>query len=201
MMTRNFEGQLSAQGFTFAIVLSRFNEFITRRLLDAVQTELLSLGASAEDIDVVWVPGAMEVPLACRRTAETGRVAAIIALACVLRGETPHFDFVAGELTHGVSSVALESDIPIIYGAITADTLEQAIHRAGGKMGNKGAEAARSAVEMVSLYRSLGAGHPEVQAKIRLLLISANQSYHFNCAKVDLHERTSAPNLVFDESE
>lgn len=164
-----FRGQLNGSGMRLGIVVSRFNEFITRRLLDSTQTELLSLGVSIEDIDIAWVPGAMEVPLACRKMAETGRVASIIALACVLRGETPHFDYVAGELTHGVSSVALESSIPVIYGAITADTLEQAIHRAGGKMGNKGAEAARSAVEMVSLYRSLGAEHPEVQAKIRLL--------------------------------
>ena len=164
-----FRGQLNGSGMRFGIVVARFNEFITRRLLDSVRTELLSLGVSTEDVDIVWVPGAMEVPLTCRKMAETGKVAAIIALACVLRGETPHFDYVAGELTRGISSVALESSIPIIYGAITADTLEQAIHRAGGKMGNKGAEAARSAVEMVSLYRSLGAEHPEVQAKIRLL--------------------------------
>ena len=164
-----FHGQLDACSRRFGVVVSRFNEFITRRLLDAVKEELLCHGAVSEDIDIVWVPGAMEVPLTCRKMAETGKVEAVIALACVLRGETPHFDYVAGELSRGIAAVALECNIPVIYGAITADTLEQAIHRAGGKMGNKGAEAARSAVEMINLYRSLGMEHPQVQAKIRLL--------------------------------
>ncbi|MBI4431560.1 MAG: 6,7-dimethyl-8-ribityllumazine synthase [Candidatus Omnitrophica bacterium] len=164
-----YTGRLDARGRRFGLVVARFNEFITRRLLDAAQNELQSLGAELSDIDVAWVPGAMEIPLACRKMAETGRVEAVIAMACVLKGETSHFEEVARELAHGVSTVALDSSIPVIYGAITADSLEQAIHRAGGKMGNKGQDAARSAVEMANLFRSLGAGHPEVQARIRLL--------------------------------
>lgn len=168
-----FEGLLEARGLRFGIVVSRFNEFITRRLLDAAQRELFQHGAEQDRIDVVWVPGAFEVTLACRKLVETGRVEAVLALACVIRGETPHFDYVAHALTQGILKIALDDDVPIIFGALICDTLEQAIQRAGGKMGNKGAEAARAAIEMANLSRALGAQHPDVRSRIRVLNANA----------------------------
>ena len=164
-----YEGNYDAHGRRFGIVVSRFNEFITKRLLDAATGEFMRHGADSNHIDTVWVPGAFEVPLACRKFAETGKVEVVIALACVIRGETPHFEYVAAELSRGVAAVALECSVPVIYGAITADTLEQAIQRAGGKLGNKGAEAARNAMEIANLYRSLGAQHPEVIERMKAL--------------------------------
>lgn len=153
----------------FGFVVARFNEFITRRLFDAAVSELQAMGAHPEDMEVIWVPGAMEVPLACRRLAETGRVDTVLAIACVLKGETPHFDLVSAELARGVSTVALACDLPVIFGAITAFDLEQAIQRAGGKYGNRGSDAARAAVEMVHLYRQLGGAHSEVQTRLRAI--------------------------------
>ncbi len=144
-------GRLSGKGKKFGIVVSRFNEFITRRLLQSVLETLGQGGVRKKDIDVVWVPGALEVPLFCQKMARRGKYDALIALACVLRGNTHHFECVSGEVTRGVSQTALEHDVPIATGIITADTLEQAIDRAGLKAGNKGAQAAQSALEIADL--------------------------------------------------
>ena len=134
---------------------SRFNAFIVDRLVDAAVAALLKHGADAGDVQVVRVPGAFETPLALARMAASRRYDALIALGCVIRGETAHFDYVAGEVSRGVSQVSLEHDLPVGFGVLTVDTLEQAIDRAGGKAGNKGAEAALAAVEMATLLRRL----------------------------------------------
>jgi len=154
-MTRNFEGQLSAQGFTFAIVLSRFNEFITARLLDGALDALLRHGADPDTIDVVRVPGAFEIPVTAMRLASSGRYDAVICLGAVIRGATAHFDYVAGEAARGVAATALKTGIPTIFGILTADSIEQAIERAGTKLGNRGFEAALAAMEMAHLFAQL----------------------------------------------
>jgi len=154
-MTRNFEGQLSAQGFTFAIVLSRFNEFITARLLDGALDALLRHGADPDTIDVVRVPGAFEIPVTAKRLASSGRYNAVICLGAVIRGATAHFDYVAGEAARGVAATALKTGIPTIFGILTADSIEQAIERAGTKLGNRGFEAALAAMEMAHLFAQL----------------------------------------------
>ena len=155
-MTRNFEGQLSAQGFTFAIVLSRFNEFITARLLDGALDALLRHGADPDTIDVVRVPGAFEIPVTAKRLASSGRYDAVICLGAVIRGSTPHFDYVAAEVSKGIAAISLSSKMPVIFGVLTTDTIEQAIERAGTKSGNKGFDAAMSAIEMANLYKQIG---------------------------------------------
>ncbi len=154
-MLRNFEGQLSAQGFSFAIVLSRFNEFITTRLLEGALDALMRHGADPDTIDVVKVPGAFEIPVTAERLASTHRYDAVICLGAVIRGATPHFDYIAGEAARGVATVALKTGVPTIFGVITADTIEQAIERAGTKLGNKGFEAALAAIEMAHLFMQL----------------------------------------------
>jgi len=154
-MSRNFEGQLSAQGFSFAIVLSRFNEFITTRLLEGALDALMRHGADPDTIDVVKVPGAFEIPVTAERLASTHRYDAVICLGAVIRGATPHFDYIAGEAARGVATVALKTGVPTIFGVITADTIEQAIERAGTKLGNKGFEAALAAIEMAHLFMQL----------------------------------------------
>ncbi|MDI3256179.1 MAG: 6,7-dimethyl-8-ribityllumazine synthase [Kyrpidia sp.] len=154
-MGRVFEGKLSAEGARFGIVVARFNEFITARLLEGALSALRRHGAREEDVDVAWVPGAFEIPLAARTMAESGRYNAVIALGAVIRGATPHFDYVAGEAAKGVAAAALATGVPVIFGVLTTDTIEQAVERAGTKAGNKGWDAAMSAVEMADLLRQL----------------------------------------------
>lgn len=154
-MSRHFEGHLSAQGFSFAIVLSRFNEFITTKLLEGALDALTRHGADPDTIDVVKVPGAFEIPVTADRLASTHRYDAVICLGAVIRGATPHFDYVAGEAAKGVAATALKTGVPTIFGVITADTIEQAIERAGTKLGNKGFEAALAAIEMAHLFAQL----------------------------------------------
>ena len=150
-----FEGRTSGQGLSIAIVVSRFNELVTRALLSGAQDGLASHGVEPEDVDVAWVPGSFEIPLTARKLAESGRYQAIVCVGAVIRGETPHFDQVANQASSGIARVALDTGVPIIFGIITADTLEQALERAGGKMGNKGYDAALAAIEMANLMRAL----------------------------------------------
>ena len=145
------EGQLSAAGRRFAIVASRFNEFIVKALLDGALDAIRRHGGDLASVDVAWVPGAYEVPLAARRFARSGRYDAVVTLGAVIRGATAHFDYVAGGAANGISSVALQTGVPTIFGVITTETIEQAIERAGTKMGNKGFEAAATAIEMADL--------------------------------------------------
>ena len=145
------EGDLTASGRSFGIVASRFNDFIVRPLLDGALDAIKRHGGDLGAVDVIWVPGSYEVPLAAKRLALTGRYHAVVCLGAVIRGATAHFDYVAGGVSSGISAVALETNLPIVFGVITTDTIEQAIERAGTKAGNKGFEAAVSAIEMVSL--------------------------------------------------
>jgi 6,7-dimethyl-8-ribityllumazine synthase len=154
-MPRVFEGQLSAAGLRFAIVVSRFNSFITDRLLAGALDALSRNGAADDAIDVMKVPGSWEVPLVAGEVARQHRYDAIICLSAVIRGETPHFDYVAAEAAKGVAHVAAETGIPVAFGVLTTNTLEQAIDRAGAKGGNKGFDAAMTAVEMANLLRTL----------------------------------------------
>lgn len=154
-MPTYIEGHLNAAGRKFAVTVSRFNHFITDQLLTGCIDTLLRHGASDADITVVRVPGSFEIPPAVQRLAKSGKYDAVIALGAVIRGDTPHFDFIAAEVTKGVAQVGLAGDTPVIYGVITTDTLEQAIERAGTKSGNKGADAALSAIEMADLRRKL----------------------------------------------
>jgi 6,7-dimethyl-8-ribityllumazine synthase len=150
-----FEGHLVGQGLRFGLVVGRFNEFITNRLLAGAMDALMRHGVAQEDVDVAWVPGAFEIPLVARRLALRGRYDAVVCLGAVIRGSTPHFEYVAAEVAKGVARVGLETGVPVIFGVITADTLEQAIERAGTKAGNKGWHAAVSAIEMANLMRRL----------------------------------------------
>ena len=155
-MAKQFEGMLMGQGLKFGLVTSRFNEFITKKLLEGAQDALLRHGVNQEDIETAWVPGSFEIPLVALKLAQTKRYDAIICLGAVIRGGTPHFEYIAGEVTKGIAKVGLETGLPVIYGVITADTLEQAIERAGTKMGNEGFKAAVDAIEMANLVRSIG---------------------------------------------
>ncbi|MCD6305149.1 MAG: 6,7-dimethyl-8-ribityllumazine synthase [Deltaproteobacteria bacterium] len=154
-MPKIVEGRLSAQGFRFAVIVSRFNDFICSRLMEGAVDALKRHGGEEDNMVIVRVPGAFEMPLAAKRMARTGQYDAVICLAAVIRGATPHFDYVAAEVSKGIASVALESDIPIAFGVLTTDNLEQAIERAGSKSGNKGYEAAMAAIEMVNLFNEL----------------------------------------------
>jgi len=149
------EGNLKADGFKFAIVASRFNDFVVGRLIDGAIDILHRLGAKSDDITIYKVPGSWEVPLTVKKVVETKSFDAVICVGAVIRGETPHFDYIAGELTKGISQISLQSGVPITYGILTTDTVEQAINRAGLKSGNKGADAAMSAVELLNLYKKL----------------------------------------------
>jgi 6,7-dimethyl-8-ribityllumazine synthase len=157
-MSKVFEGQLSAAGLRFAIVVSRFNSFITERLLAGAMDALARTGADAGQIDTVRVPGAWEIPLVAAELARQHRYDAVICLSAVIRGETPHFDYVAGEAAKGIAHAAAETGVPVAFGVVTANTMEQAIDRAGGKSGNKGFDAAMTAVEMAHLMRALRQG-------------------------------------------
>ena len=150
-----YEGNLVATDRSFAVVASRFNEFIVNSLLVGALDAIKRHGGDEQAVDVAWVPGCYEIPLAARRLALSGSYDAVICLGVVIRGSTPHFDYVAGAASSGVSSVALETDIPTIFGVLTTETIEQAIERAGTKAGNKGFEAAVSAIEMASLMQGL----------------------------------------------
>jgi 6,7-dimethyl-8-ribityllumazine synthase len=153
----HIEGNLSADGKSFGIVASRFNDFIVRRLLDGALDAIRRHGGDPGLVDVVWVPGSFEIPLAAKRLALSGRYDAIICLGAVIRGATAHFDYVANGATSGISSVALEADLPVIFGVITTETIEQAIERAGTKLANKGFEAAVTAIEMADLMPRIAA--------------------------------------------
>ena len=157
-MSKVFEGHLSAAGLRFAIVVSRFNSFITERLLAGAMDALKRTGADAGQIDTVRVPGAWEIPLVAAELARQHRYDAVICLSAVIRGETPHFDYVAGEAAKGIAHAAAETGVPVAFGVLTTNTMEQAIDRAGGKSGNKGFDAAMTAVEMAHLMRSLRQG-------------------------------------------
>ena len=154
-MNKKYEGTLVGAGLKFGLVVSRFNEFITGKLLEGAQDALTRHGVKTADIDVAWTPGAFEIPMVAKKMAEKGKYSAVICLGAVVRGGTPHFDYIASEVTRGVAQVGLETGVPVIYGVITADTLEQAIERAGTKMGNAGFNAATSAIEMANLMQSL----------------------------------------------
>jgi 6,7-dimethyl-8-ribityllumazine synthase len=157
-VSNTFEGKLLAEGLRFGLVASRFNEMIVRRLVSGAMDALQRHGAAEEDIDLAWVPGAFELPLIAQRMAQSGRYDAVICLGAVIRGATPHFEYVAAEASKGIAKVGLDAGLPVIYGVLTADTIEQAIERAGTKAGNRGVDAAVSAIEMVNLMKSLEEG-------------------------------------------
>lgn len=152
---RIHQGEWNAAGLRFGIAVARFNDFITKRLLDGCLDALRRHGAPCERIEIAWVPGSFELPLASQALAESGRLDAVVALGCVIRGETAHFEHVAGNAAAGLAQVGLKTNVPVVFGVLTTDTLEQAIERAGGKAGNKGHEAALTAIEMANLLRSI----------------------------------------------
>lgn len=154
-MANNISGQLDATGQKMGIVVGRFNSFIGERLVEGAVDALVRHGANESDIDIVRVPGAFEIPLAAQKMAVGAKYDAIICLGAVIRGATPHFDYVSNEVTKGVASVSLATGVPIAFGVLTTDTIEQAVERAGTKAGNKGFEAAMTAVEMINLFKSL----------------------------------------------
>lgn len=155
-MTKTYEGSLSAKGLKFAVIVGRFNDFISGRLLEGALDTLLRSGASSDDIEIVKVPGTFEMPVAAKTLAKRGGSDAIICIGCVIRGDTPHSDYVAGMAARGVSKVSLDYECPVAFGVITADSLEQAIERAGAKSGNKGRDAALTAIEMANLLKAIG---------------------------------------------
>ncbi|MBE3570699.1 MAG: 6,7-dimethyl-8-ribityllumazine synthase [Bacillales bacterium] len=154
-MAKVLEGNLVGTGLKIGIVVSRFNEFITSKLVSGAEDALVRHGVNQEDIEVAWVPGAFEIPLIAKKMAESGRYDAVIALGTVIRGATAHFDYVSSEATKGVAQASLQTEVPVIFGILTTDTIEQAIERAGTKAGNKGSEAAVSAIEMANLLKQL----------------------------------------------
>ncbi|MEA3356308.1 MAG: 6,7-dimethyl-8-ribityllumazine synthase [Candidatus Bipolaricaulota bacterium] len=154
-MGKTFEGKLAGTGLRVGIVVGRFNDLITSRLLAGARDRLRRLNVPEEKTDIGWAPGAFEVPRTVKQMADSGRYDGIIALAAVIRGATPHFEYIANELTKGLAKINLEADIPVSYGVITADTVDQAVERAGTKLGNKGAQAAESLIEMINLSREI----------------------------------------------
>ena len=152
---KEYKGDFTGAGVSLAIIVSRFNDFVSSRLLDGAIDYLKRHDASMDDLEIFWVPGSFEIPLVAKRLAKSGRYDGIICLGAVIRGDTPHFSFIAAEVTKGIAQTALETGIPITYGIITADTIEQAIERAGTKAGNKGWMAAETALEMVSLLKKI----------------------------------------------
>jgi 6,7-dimethyl-8-ribityllumazine synthase len=151
-MVKEIGGELNAAGKKFAIVVSRFNDFVTARLKDGAIDCLTRHGAKSDDIAVIWVPGTFEIPYAANRLSDPAKYDAVICLGAIIRGQTPHFDYIASESAKGIARIGVERSYPAIYGIITADTLEQAIERAGTKQGNKGFQAAMTAIEMVNLF-------------------------------------------------
>ena len=154
-MAKNYEGMLIGEGLKFAVVVSRFNELITTRLLDGTRDALLRHGVDEKDIDVAWTPGCLEITLIAKKLAQSGGYNAVICLGAVIRGDTPHFEYVASEVNRGIGKITLDTGLPVIQGIITADTLEQAIQRAGTKEGNRGFAAAVSAIEMANLVKAI----------------------------------------------
>ncbi len=154
-MSRVYEGHLVSDRLNIAIVIARFNEFVSGKLLSGALDALKRHGAKEEDVEIAWVPGAFEIPLIAQKMAESGKYDAVIALGAVIRGSTPHFDYVCGEAAKGVASVGLKTGVPVLFGVLTTDSIEQAIERAGTKAGNKGWEAAVSAIEMANLCKQL----------------------------------------------
>jgi 6,7-dimethyl-8-ribityllumazine synthase len=154
-MPRTLEGKISAEGYRFGLIVSRFNDFISSKLVEGAVDALKRHGATEEQLLLVKVPGAFEIPLAAKKLAESGKVDAVICLGAVIRGSTPHFDYVAAEVSKGIAMVALDTKVPVAFGVLTTDNLEQAIERAGTKSGNKGWDAAVAAMEMVNLLRQL----------------------------------------------
>lgn len=150
-----FEGNLIGSGLKVGMVVGRFNELLSSRLLSGAKDALTRHDVAEKDIDVAWVPGAFEIPLAAKKLAVSGRYDAVIALGVVIRGATPHFDYVAGEVSKGVAKVSLDGGVPVVFGVVTADTIEQAVERAGTKQGNKGWDAAESAIEMANLLKTM----------------------------------------------
>ena len=150
-----YKGKLIASGKSFAIVVSRFNEFISTHLLSSTHDCLIRHGASDQQIDIIWVPGAMEIPLIAMKLAQSKKYNAVICLGCVIRGATPHFDYVAAEVSKGIAQCNLMTGVPVIFGVLTTDTIEQAIERSGTKAGNKGWDAAITAIELANLMREL----------------------------------------------
>lgn len=156
-MAKIYEGKLLAEGKKFGIVVSRFNDFISKELLGGAMDALMRHGAKEEDVEVAWVPGSFEIPGVAKVMAGSGKYHAVVCLGAVIRGGTPHFNYIASEVSKGVAQVSLESGVPTIFGVITTDTIEQAIERAGTKAGNKGFHAAVAAIEMANLYENLKA--------------------------------------------
>jgi 6,7-dimethyl-8-ribityllumazine synthase len=154
-LKKKYEGTLQGAGLKIGVVVSRFNEFITGKLLAGAEDALVRHGVKEGDIDVAWTPGSFEIPLIAKKMADSGKYSAIICLGAVIRGGTPHFDYIASEVTKGIAQVSLQAEVPVLYGVITADTLEQAIERAGTKMGNAGFAAAQAAIEMANLVKSM----------------------------------------------
>jgi 6,7-dimethyl-8-ribityllumazine synthase len=155
-MSKTYEGNLLGKGLRFGVVVSRFNEFFSQKLLDGAKDALLRHGVAETDIEAAWTPGSFEIPLIAQKMAVTKKYDAVICLGAVIRGGTPHFDYIAAEVAKGIAKVGLDTSVPIIFGVITTDTLEQAIERSGTKGGNKGFDAAVSAIEMANLVKAIG---------------------------------------------
>lgn len=154
-MDKQYQGALLGEGLKFGIVVSRFNEFISGRLLEGAKDALVRHGVAAAGIEVAWTPGSFEIPLVAKKMAQSGRYDAVICLGAIIRGATPHFDYIAAEVSKGIANVGLETGVPVIFGVITAENLEQAIERAGAKAGNKGFSAGESAIEMANLLKAM----------------------------------------------
>ncbi len=154
-MPKLIEGKLNAEGMRFCLVAGRFNNFITQKLVEGALDAIIRHGGDEKDVALVWAPGAFEIPAVTKKVAASKNYDAIITLGAVIRGATPHFDYVAAEVSKGVAAVSMEGDVPVVFGVLTSDTIEQAIERAGTKAGNKGFEAAMAAIEMASLYKAL----------------------------------------------
>ena len=168
MQPKVHQGKLTAQGFRFAIIESRWNSFLTSKLTEGALDALERLGADEKSVEIFKVPGSFELPLTAQKVAAGGKFDAVICIGVVIRGETPHFDYVAGEAAKGVGQVAMQTGIPVLFAVVTTDTLEQAINRAGVKAGNKGFEAAMSAVEIVNLYKTIDGGEKVLERKLEV---------------------------------
>jgi 6,7-dimethyl-8-ribityllumazine synthase len=154
-LSKEIKGEMRGSGLRIAVVVARFNEFITSRLLEGARSTLVAHGVREDGVTVAWVPGSFEIPVTAKTLASSGTYDAVICLGCVIRGETPHFDYVAGQAASGIARASMDTGVPVIFGVLTTDNMDQAINRAGGKMGNKGSEAAQAAIEMANLFKEL----------------------------------------------